>query len=371
MLTKLIFNVFNKLPLHVIFILPILLQIFVLVGLLQISADFTMFITALVISLSIMTGIWIIQLLQQFAQCERPCAEECQPPSHVNSLSSNATTVNEDFKIMVVDDEPINLQMLINNLSLHNYAVIPASSGIEALDMLEKGLQPDLVLLDVVMPQMTGYKVTQKIRETHSMNELPIILLTAKSQISDLVTGFECGANDYITKPFAKDELFARIKSHLHLKQLNSELKQAIQQAKEANLPLDYKVEELTRTRNELVQREKMASLGRLVAGFAHELNTPIGVAVGMASALRDTSNMINELLEQEEVDEAELVSTLEAIDEAAEITLSHLKRAASVVNNFKGIVLDQGAETVRKFNVKSTIEDIIATLSKRLFWKK
>jgi signal transduction histidine kinase len=126
---------------------------------------------------------------------------------------------------------------------------------------------------------------------------------------------------------------------------------------------LNTKVEELIQTRHELVQSEKMASLGRLVAGFAHELNTPIGVAVGTASVLRTKSQFINQLLEQEEVDEEELVAALEKIDEASELTLSNLRRAANLVNSFKRTAVDQTDEKVRGFEVKTTIEDVINTL--------
>ena len=121
--------------------------------------------------------------------------------------------------------------------------------------------------------------------------------------------------------------------------------------------------EELTQTRQELIQSEKMASLGRLVAGFSHELNTPIGVAVGTASVLRKKSNFINELLEQEEVDEEELISALETIDKASELTLSNLRRAAGLVNSFKRTAVDQTSEEIRPFYVKTTIEDVINTL--------
>ncbi|MDM8557873.1 ATP-binding sensor histidine kinase [Candidatus Parabeggiatoa sp. HSG14] len=126
---------------------------------------------------------------------------------------------------------------------------------------------------------------------------------------------------------------------------------------------LNTKVEELTQTRHELVQSEKMASLGRLVAGFAHELNTPIGVAVGSASTLQKKSKFINNLLEQEEVDEEELVSALDTIDQAADLTLSNLRRAAGLVKSFKRTAVDQTSEDVRKFEVKTTIEDVINTL--------
>ena len=125
------------------------------------------------------------------------------------------------FKILIVDDEPVNLQVLINHLSLHNYTLTQAMNGVEALAIVEKGYQPDLVLLDVMMPKMTGYEVCQKLREKFPINELPILMLTAKNQVSDLVEGLDAGANDYLTKPVSKSELMARIKMHLELSKIN------------------------------------------------------------------------------------------------------------------------------------------------------
>ncbi|HEY9602501.1 MAG TPA: SpoIIE family protein phosphatase, partial [Allocoleopsis sp.] len=130
---------------------------------------------------------------------------------------------NGSVKILIVDDEPVNRQVFTNYLSLHNYSITQASSGSEALAILESGFKPDLILLDVMMPRLTGYEVTRKIRETWQAIELPIVLLSAKNQVADLVAGLEAGANDYLVKPISKDELLARIKTHLNLRQLKTE----------------------------------------------------------------------------------------------------------------------------------------------------
>ncbi|MDM8565295.1 ATP-binding protein [Candidatus Halobeggiatoa sp. HSG11] len=126
------------------------------------------------------------------------------------------------FNIMIVDDEPVNIQVLINHLSLQNYNIIQANSGIEVCALIEQGVKPDLVLLDVMMPNMTGYEVVQEIRKQFLINELPILMVTAKNQTSDLVTGLEAGANDYLTKPISKNELLARVKMHLNLYNLST-----------------------------------------------------------------------------------------------------------------------------------------------------
>ena len=153
---------------------------------------------------------------------------------HVKSLSevksnplgeTNSEQVTQnpgDFKILIVDDEPVNLQVLANHLSLENYSITQANNGLEALEIIDNGFRPDIMLLDVMMPRMTGYEVAQKLREKYLPNELPILMLTAKNQTADVLEGFSAGANDYLSKPFNKKELLARIKTHLNLLKINS-----------------------------------------------------------------------------------------------------------------------------------------------------
>ncbi len=127
-----------------------------------------------------------------------------------------------DFHILIVDDEPVNIQVLNNYLKANNYKVTQASNGREALSALDGEADFDLILLDVMMPNMSGYEVCAKVRERHPAEHLPILMLTAKNQVADLVAGFEFGANDYLTKPFAKDELLTRIKTHIKLSKITN-----------------------------------------------------------------------------------------------------------------------------------------------------
>ncbi|MGB3693532.1 MAG: ATP-binding protein, partial [Spirulinaceae cyanobacterium] len=131
--------------------------------------------------------------------------------------SSPQAPNSEGFKILIVDDEPVNLQVLVNHLCLENYVITQAANGKEALAVLENGLRPNVILLDVMMPKMTGYEVCKKIRKKFPAHELPILMLTAKNQVNDLVEGLQVGANDYLTKPINKNELLARLKTHLKL----------------------------------------------------------------------------------------------------------------------------------------------------------
>ncbi|MDY7031911.1 MAG: ATP-binding protein, partial [Thermodesulfobacteriota bacterium] len=146
--------------------------------------------------------------------------------NNINPISINTAEESEEniydngkYHILIVDDEPVNLQVLNNHLSLHKYRVTQALSGKEALKKVEDGEKFDLVLLDIMMPKLSGYKVCAELREKYPAHQLPVVMLTAKNQVTDIVTGFKFGANDYLTKPFQKEELLTRIKSHIKLSQ--------------------------------------------------------------------------------------------------------------------------------------------------------
>ncbi|WP_164472573.1 ATP-binding protein [Cohnella candidum] len=136
--------------------------------------------------------------------------------------------LNRETCLLLVDDDPVNLQVLTNFLSTQPYSILKASNGAEALRLFEQGVRPDLVLTDLMMPRMTGYELCRKIREKFKPSEIPIIVLTAKNQINDLVEGFDAGANDYLIKPVAKRELLARIELHLQLSQLTGSLERKV-----------------------------------------------------------------------------------------------------------------------------------------------
>jgi signal transduction histidine kinase/DNA-binding response OmpR family regulator len=138
------------------------------------------------------------------------------PRSRTQEIQAVSTPVAGRHSILVVDDEPVNLQVLENQLHIEGFTVVKASNGEEALFLLEKGLQADAVVLDVMMPKLSGYEVTRRIRAMKSAR-VPIVLLTAKGREEDVVEGLATGANDYLVKPFNKGELVARLRTHLTL----------------------------------------------------------------------------------------------------------------------------------------------------------
>lgn len=146
-----------------------------------------------------------------------PVSENTQVPDTAVPVEPPREVVDRGHRVLIVDDETINLQVLSNHLAAQNYTITLAQSGAEALELLEQGNKYDVVLLDVMMPRMSGYEVCRTLRENHSPHDLPVLMLTAKDQVSDLVAGFNAGANDYLTKPFSRDELLTRLRNHIQL----------------------------------------------------------------------------------------------------------------------------------------------------------
>ena len=129
----------------------------------------------------------------------------------------------ENFLILVVDDTIRNLQLVIEILDDYGYSTTFANNGKQALERIQL-TKPDLILLDLMMPDMSGLEVCQAVKADEVYTDLPIIFLTASSEQNDLVKAFNEGAVDYITKPFKKYELLARVKTHLELKQTRDKL---------------------------------------------------------------------------------------------------------------------------------------------------
>ncbi|MCP4133362.1 MAG: response regulator, partial [bacterium] len=153
---------------------------------------------------------------------------------------------NPDLVILAVDDDPVNLQVITNRFSFRNVTVLTASSGGEALRCIEDRGKPDCILLDIMMPGMSGYEVCTRVREQYRPIELPVILLTAKNRGGDFSAGFSAGANDYIIKPFIKEEIHSRVLFHCTLSLYWKQLHRAKQTLEELNSNLEEKVEERT-----------------------------------------------------------------------------------------------------------------------------
>ncbi len=188
--------------------------------------------------------------------------------------------------ILLVDDIPDNIRFLSSFLLEQGYQVRKAIHGQMALRAVET-LCPDLILLDVNLPDINGYEVCRQLKANPDTAAIPVIFLSAGNEAIDKVRAFQMGAVDYITKPFYLEEVLIRIQTQLTIQSLQKELQTQNQHLKQT-------LEELKIAQANLVQQEKMASLRKVVAGVAHEINNPLSF---IACNLQPTQDYIDQLL--------------------------------------------------------------------------
>jgi signal transduction histidine kinase len=181
--------------------------------------------------------------------------------------------------VLVADDEPDMLRFLKSQLSPH-YNVLEAVDGQQAIEKASQFL-PDVILLDMMMPEKDGLQACREIRERTPTQSIPIVLLTARADEETKLKALEAGASDFLTKPFSTTELHVRIRnlveSHKYQRKVSKQ-----------NLVLESTIEQLKETESQLVQTEKLASLGRMSAGIIHEINNPLNFATTGLFTLRN-----------------------------------------------------------------------------------
>jgi len=189
----------------------------------------------------------------------------------------HSTVIHERLimKILIVEDEPVSQKLLEKIVQSEGYDAIPANDGKSAWEIVKKE-KIEMVITDWMMPEMDGLKLCRKIRQVDLPRYVYIILLTAKDQVEDAVAALDAGADDYIRKPFNPDELKARILAGKRIIELEDSQKKANAQ---------------------LLQSEKMVSIGQLAAGVAHEINNPTGFVSSNLKTLTDYQNDINNLI--------------------------------------------------------------------------
>lgn len=253
----------------------------------------------------------------------------------------------EKALILIVDDSAANLGILSEFLANDGYRVRLEKDGKSAIDAIEVQ-KPDLILLDAIMPGMDGFETCKWLQASAEFKDIPILFMTALSDPADKVKAFDLGAVDYLTKPFQQEEVLARIRLHLRLRSLTQTLKEQNQQlqkevedrieaeaalqelartleqrVRDRTLELSNSFEELQNTQTQLIQTEKMASIGEIVAGVAHEINNPIGFIAGNLKHLEEA---IAEILDHLHLYQNHCTPSIAAIKEHEEqIDLNYL----------------------------------------------
>lgn len=203
-------------------------------------------------------------------------------------------------KVLVADDEPDMLRFLKSQLNRH-YEVIEAVDGQQAIEKASQFL-PDIILLDMMMPEKDGLQACRELREHTPTQSIPIVLLTARADEETKLTALDAGASDFLAKPFSTTELHVRIRNLIESHQFQRKLSRQ-------NQSLESTIEQLKETEMQLVQSEKLASLGRMSAGIIHEINNPLNFATTGLFTLR---NKAKYLAREQQEEYAEILTDVE-----------------------------------------------------------
>ena len=233
--------------------------------------------------------------------------------------------------VLVVDDTPTTAAAIAEVLK-DSYKIKIATSGEKALALATAIEKPDLVLLDVNMPGMDGFEACRRLKSDPSTRGIPVIFLTAMTDTVDEAKGFEVGAVDYIHKPISPPIVLARVKTQIALR--------------EALL--------------ETVEQEKHASLGRLVAGIAHEINTPVGMALTVSSTLRRRGEEFNNQLDTRGVERSKLNEFVAQIVNGTIQLEKNLERASSLISRFMQVSVDRASDRRRIFNLRELVMALV-----------
>ncbi len=252
-------------------------------------------------------------------------------------------TPTKNFYILVVDDTPQNIQLGINILKENPaYSLIFATSGEQALERV-KDYSFDLILLDIIMPDLDGYEVCRRLKENPKTRQIPVIFLTARTEQDDIIQGFEVGGVDYITKPFNPQELRARVSTHLKLKHL--------------------KEQELKSYDQHLVYLQKMESIGILASGLSHDFNNLLSIMTGI-------SDSIERHLQKQEIDLGELKERFEIIRQSGQRAAQQIGQLIGLADESKNRVslidLNEIVDSIHKICSSSFGRNITFTVSKQ-----
>ncbi|MEE9397839.1 MAG: hybrid sensor histidine kinase/response regulator [Methylococcales bacterium] len=267
--------------------------------------------------------------------------------------------------ILTIDDEKVLRESFCAYLEDHGYDVIQAENGRIGLQIIEEN-KPDLVLVDLSMPVVDGIEVVHTVNQKYP--EIPIIVVSGTGIVGEVVEAMRRGAWDYLTKPiFDLKMLLNAVQTALERARLIADNKEYQRSLEEQTSQLQREITERKAAEKQLIRSEKMAALGELVAGVAHEINTPVGIGITGISYLSDITIEFRKLFKNGDIKKSDLEKYLMESEEACQMTMANLNRAAELVASFKQVAVDQSNDEKRKFNLKKYVADILLSLQPKI----
>lgn len=206
----------------------------------------------------------------------------------IKCQNSHRAKEETTLKVILVDDSLVSLQFAKAYLrELPEVTdIILCQDPVQVQNIIDQE-NIDIILLDVIMPQISGFDVLEKLRSDENYNSIPIIMLTSLTDRESYMKCFELGANDYIAKPIKKDDFYARVKVAIRTRKHYLDLRELVALTTQQNLKLKESNAKLLDAKNSLMQAEKMAAIGQLAAGIAHEINNPVGFVSSNLESLK------------------------------------------------------------------------------------
>lgn len=291
-------------------------------------------------------------------------------------------------RIIIVDDILENIRLIGTILRNNGFLVSVAQSGEQALEIIRED-PPDLILLDIMMPEMDGFEVCRRLKEDELVKDIPVIFLSALSDIVNKVDGFKIGAVDYVTKPVEAEDLLSRVKVHLTIRSLYRQLEDANERLEEkvrirteelqkAHDLLEVRVEQRTeelrnsleqlkQTQDHMIKRERLVALNNLVTGVSHEINTPLGISITEVSYIEEKTQKCENLFHTNQLTHDDFDKFITTVRSSSKNVLKNLSTVANLVSTFKQVAVDHTCDQQRNFFIREYLSDVLLSLHSQL----
>ncbi|MFH0926916.1 MAG: ATP-binding protein, partial [bacterium] len=273
--------------------------------------------------------------------------------SKENVITDQTPLPDKKYKIVIVEDNK-DLALNLNNILSCNYIITIANNGKEGLEKIRQEM-PHLIISDVMMPEMDGYELCKVIKTTPETELIPLILLTAKSKIEDKIAGIQFGADCYINKPFDQRELLISVSSLIKQGELKKNLRDKNLELEETLKRLEKTMTELKETQVKLLHSAKLASVGQLAAGMAHEINTPV---LSVAAAINAITKELD-LLKDSKISIEEMGQDVKKVSQNSIKALDKIKTIVQALMDFSR----KNKEGFNMSNIHQGIEDTLTLL--------